>query len=199
MDDMKYLIDSIKKIHFSEVQNVEIKHFEELLRYKKEIEVKDKIIEDMSKSNRKLENNLIKLARDYSSLKHQKQNKENLKDLENVQAKNNLNEQNNELKKDYNCSLPHCGTICESNSNALEELKTENRFLNKKNFDLKTTNETQQKEMEALSLRYYDLRNAFMDCQNRLLLLTSRESTGNYQDVFQQIDGDKLKSKGRLF
>lgn len=179
---IKSLIENINEIILSK-----------RLKYKMEIEIKEKIIDSMSKKKRKLENSLFKLAKNYTSQEIVPTNGK-----ENVITENNLNK-HLELQKEYDCVRPHCGTICKSNLDAIEELKKENYILRTAMFELKNTNVAQHKELITLSMKCNDLVNAFKDCQNTLLLLTSRESSVHNQILHQQSQSKHFLSKGKSF
>lgn len=191
-NQIKNLIEIVNKMHLRKIDSIQRQHFESSLQYKIEIENKEKIIESISKKNRKLEINLIKLAKNFTM--QEKVEKTNVK--ENVISENNCNK-NMELLKEYDCVHPHCGFSCKSNLDALEELKKENFNLKTAMFDLKNTNVTQHKELMTLSTRYNDLVNAFKDCQNTLFLLNSREGSAHEQTTRQATQSQNFSSKGK--
>lgn len=190
-EEIKYLTDAVKKLYFSEIHDIEVKHFQELLKYEKKLESKGKMIKDICRTNRKLEDKLSKLQMEEERFSESKLvNDEHL----NVKDKRLI-----ENLKNPKCAYRHCGEICNLNFNTIEEMKMENVHLKKDNFDLKAANNEKQKDLLILSKKYNDLTNAFMDCQNKLLLLTTRLSESSNQASFEQLRGGTTKSKGRDF
>lgn len=187
--DIKCLTDTIKKLYFSEIQEIEEKHFNELLHYKKELETKEKLVQNITKSNKKLEMSILKLANEYHSLQLHTESLEQKKATNDISNnKENLARQNNcntqitiETQKELNCVLPHCEEICKLNCDTIQKVKGENLELKKENYDLKSVNREQQKEIILLSKRYNNLMNAFRDCQNKILLLTTKVGSGSTQ------------------
>lgn len=170
LDEIKSFIETFKDLQDAEIHNREAKHLHEVVSYKKQIKIREKMIQDISRKNKQLEKKVSILASEYQ-LPRQPEN--DLKVNENAKLK--IHTQDN-LREEPPCILPHCGNICKTTSENLAKLKEENVDLRKNYYDQLTINKEKEREIVILSKKYNNLTMAFKDCQNKLLLLSTRVS-----------------------
>lgn len=160
---------------------------EQLLHYKNMLEIKEHKLKNIVKTNKILEKKILKVMNDIQCKDQdtcQKKVQLHVDNDQNIQKNNELNPIYKEENK-TECLLTHCSEYCNVNSDMVKNLLKENLDLKNRNIELNAVNKQIEKEMVLLSKTYNNLTQAFMDCQNKLLLLSARLNEGSSHELMK--------------
>lgn len=181
LDAVGSFIENVKQLHYAEKSRQELEQSQELVKFKKQIEIKEKLLKEVLHVNKKLKLKLLKSVNDCRKISFQKQdvltygtaNNENFQCQANLASTLNVHELAIHNERERLCSLTRWPERCRTKAINMDNFMKELVELQNINQHLENCNEKYLKNIETLSTKYNNLMVAFKDYQKKVLFMNS--------------------------